>query len=304
MRVRVRLLRATGFWSCGAATSTPCARGASAGPRASGRADIVIPVPTRGPAPRSGTPRKPARRSSWGLIRNHYVGRTFIEPKQGIRHFGVKVKLNPMQARGGGGRLDRPRHHQPQDRQDDSRRRGQVRPRPHLLAAHPVAVLLRHRHDAQGADRLQPFDRGDLPVSGRRLARLSLTRRDAEGDRLRSVALLPRVLHRRLPRRDRARADPPAAASLRTRAGREPTDDRGRGRHRGRRRGGSAGSPRSRGATFRPEVSAASADSPASCRCRPAIASVLVHRRRGQAEGGVHQRTATTASASTWWRWA
>src|SRR5947209_3805982 len=31
-----------------------------------------------------------------GLIRNHYVGRTFIEPKQGIRHFGVKVKLNPM----------------------------------------------------------------------------------------------------------------------------------------------------------------------------------------------------------------
>jgi amidophosphoribosyltransferase len=31
-----------------------------------------------------------------GLIRNHYVGRTFIEPKQGIRHFGVKVKLNPV----------------------------------------------------------------------------------------------------------------------------------------------------------------------------------------------------------------
>jgi len=31
-----------------------------------------------------------------GLIRNHYVGRTFIEPQQGIRHFGVKVKLNPM----------------------------------------------------------------------------------------------------------------------------------------------------------------------------------------------------------------
>jgi len=31
-----------------------------------------------------------------GLIRNHYVGRTFIEPKQSIRHFGVKVKLNPV----------------------------------------------------------------------------------------------------------------------------------------------------------------------------------------------------------------
>ena len=32
----------------------------------------------------------------FGLIRNHYVGRTFIEPKQSIRHFGVKVKLNPV----------------------------------------------------------------------------------------------------------------------------------------------------------------------------------------------------------------
>jgi amidophosphoribosyltransferase len=33
----------------------------------------------------------------FGLIRNHYVGRTFIEPKQSIRHFGVKVKLNPVE---------------------------------------------------------------------------------------------------------------------------------------------------------------------------------------------------------------
>ena len=33
-----------------------------------------------------------------GLIRNHYVGRTFIEPQQSIRHFGVRVKLNPCEA--------------------------------------------------------------------------------------------------------------------------------------------------------------------------------------------------------------
>jgi amidophosphoribosyltransferase len=31
-----------------------------------------------------------------GLVRNHYVGRTFIEPEEQIRHFGVKVKLNPV----------------------------------------------------------------------------------------------------------------------------------------------------------------------------------------------------------------
>jgi amidophosphoribosyltransferase len=34
----------------------------------------------------------------FGLIRNHYVGRTFIEPQQSIRHFGVKVKLNPVRS--------------------------------------------------------------------------------------------------------------------------------------------------------------------------------------------------------------
>jgi amidophosphoribosyltransferase len=34
----------------------------------------------------------------FGLIRNHYVGRTFIEPKKSIRHFGVKVKLNPVRS--------------------------------------------------------------------------------------------------------------------------------------------------------------------------------------------------------------
>jgi amidophosphoribosyltransferase len=33
-----------------------------------------------------------------GLIRNHYVGRTFIQPQQSIRHFGVQVKLNPVRS--------------------------------------------------------------------------------------------------------------------------------------------------------------------------------------------------------------
>ena len=59
-------------------------------------ADIVIPVPDSGTSAALGYSEESGTAFEMGLIRNHYVGRTFIEPKQGIRHFGVKVKLNPM----------------------------------------------------------------------------------------------------------------------------------------------------------------------------------------------------------------
>jgi amidophosphoribosyltransferase len=59
-------------------------------------ADIVIPVPDSGVSAALGFSQESGTAYEMGLIRNHYVGRTFIEPKQGIRHFGVKVKLNPM----------------------------------------------------------------------------------------------------------------------------------------------------------------------------------------------------------------
>jgi amidophosphoribosyltransferase len=59
-------------------------------------ADLVIPVPDSGTSAALGFSEEAAIPYDMGLIRNHYVGRTFIEPKQGIRHFGVKVKLNPM----------------------------------------------------------------------------------------------------------------------------------------------------------------------------------------------------------------
>ncbi len=61
-------------------------------------ADVVIPVPDSGVSAALGFSEESGIRYELGLIRNHYVGRTFIEPKQGIRHFGVKVKLNPMRA--------------------------------------------------------------------------------------------------------------------------------------------------------------------------------------------------------------
>jgi amidophosphoribosyltransferase len=59
-------------------------------------ADIVVPVPDSGLFSAMGYSRESGLPLEFGLIRNHYVGRTFIEPKQSIRHFGVKVKLNPV----------------------------------------------------------------------------------------------------------------------------------------------------------------------------------------------------------------
>jgi amidophosphoribosyltransferase len=68
-------------------------------------ADIVIPVPDSGTSAALGYSEEAAIPYEMGLIRNHYVGRTFIEPQQGIRHFGVKVKLNPMPDMIGGRRV-------------------------------------------------------------------------------------------------------------------------------------------------------------------------------------------------------
>ncbi len=59
-------------------------------------ADVVIPVPDSGLGAALGYAERSGIPFDLGLIRNHYVGRTFIEPRQGIRHFGVRVKLNPM----------------------------------------------------------------------------------------------------------------------------------------------------------------------------------------------------------------
>jgi len=59
-------------------------------------ADIVIPVPDSGVPAALGYANESNIPFDFGLIRNHYVGRTFIEPRQSIRHFGVKIKLNPV----------------------------------------------------------------------------------------------------------------------------------------------------------------------------------------------------------------
>jgi amidophosphoribosyltransferase len=59
-------------------------------------ADVVVPVPDSGVAAALGYASESGIPFRMGLIRNHYVGRTFIEPSQAIRDFGVRLKLNPV----------------------------------------------------------------------------------------------------------------------------------------------------------------------------------------------------------------
>ncbi len=59
-------------------------------------ADLVVPVPDSGVAAAIGYARESGINFRQAIIRNHYVGRTFIEPSQSIRSFGVRLKLNPI----------------------------------------------------------------------------------------------------------------------------------------------------------------------------------------------------------------
>ena len=59
-------------------------------------ADLVVPVPDSGVAASIGYAAESGLSFRFGLVRNHYVGRTFIEPRQSIRSFGVRIKLNPV----------------------------------------------------------------------------------------------------------------------------------------------------------------------------------------------------------------
>jgi amidophosphoribosyltransferase len=59
-------------------------------------ADVVVPVPDSGVTAALGFAAESGIPFDFGLIRNHYIGRTFIEPEQAMRQFGVGVKLNPV----------------------------------------------------------------------------------------------------------------------------------------------------------------------------------------------------------------
>jgi amidophosphoribosyltransferase len=59
-------------------------------------ADIVVPVPDSGNAAALGYAEEAGLPFEMALVRSHYIGRTFIEPRASIRHFGVKIKFNPV----------------------------------------------------------------------------------------------------------------------------------------------------------------------------------------------------------------
>ena len=58
--------------------------------------DMVVPIPDSGFPAALGYAAQSKTLLELGMIRNHYIGRTFIEPEQRIRHFGVKIRLNPV----------------------------------------------------------------------------------------------------------------------------------------------------------------------------------------------------------------
>ena len=115
-------------------------------------ADVVIPVPDSGTPAAQGYARASGLPFADGLIKNRYVGRTFIQPDQALREHGVRLKFNPLAARDRGQaagrrrRLDRARLDDAQDRADAARCRCARGAPARLGAADHLALLLRHRH--------------------------------------------------------------------------------------------------------------------------------------------------------------
>ena len=169
-------------------------------------ADVVVPIPDSGVCAAIGYSEEAKVPLRFGLIRNHYVGRTFIEPAQSIRHFGVKVKLNTVTSIIEGRRVVLI---------DDSLVRGTTSRKivkmvraagadgsapAHQLSADRVAVFLRRRHAAAPrADRRDAYAGRDPEVRRRRYARLPEPRRPAVVGEGQERVVLHVVLHRQLP---------------------------------------------------------------------------------------------------------
>ena len=128
-------------------------------------ADMVMPVPESGIPAAQGYARASGIPYGDGLVKNRYVGRTFIQPSQKMRGVGVRLKLNPLprehpgQAPRGRRRLDRARHHDAPGRRDAARGRRGRGALPGVVAAVPVALLLRAWTPAGAASCSRPTSR-------------------------------------------------------------------------------------------------------------------------------------------------
>ena len=140
-------------------------------------ADLVMPIPDSGTPAAIGFAKASGIPFEEGLIKNRYVGRTFIQPDQELRRQGIRLKFNPLDEVAG----------QRVVIVDDSivrgntmqqlvamlvRRRRRRGARADLVAAGRLALLLRHRHGRRGrARRRPPVGRGDARAHRRDLAR-------------------------------------------------------------------------------------------------------------------------------------
>jgi amidophosphoribosyltransferase len=133
-------------WALGAAAREEMGRQLA---RESGvAADLVVPVPDSGVTAAIGYAAESGIPFNFGLIRNHYVGRTFIEPEQRVRDFGVRMKLNPVrsaargQARDSDRRLDHSRDDFAEDRAHGAGGGSDRGASAHLVSADDFALFL------------------------------------------------------------------------------------------------------------------------------------------------------------------
>ena len=208
-------------------------------------ADLVIPVPESGTPAAIGYAEESGIPYGQGLVKNSYVGRTFIQPSQTIRQLGIRLKLNPLRDVIEGKRLAVV---------DDTIVRGNTQralvrmlreagaargARAHLQPAGQVAVLLRHRlRQPRRAGRQRSVGRGDLSLPGRRLPRLRRPRGAGRGHQRPGRQVVPGLLRRGLPgaaatRRAAGQAHARAGADREHRRRRPAHPDGRRGRGRG-----------------------------------------------------------------------
>ncbi len=161
-------------------------------------ADLVLPIPDSGTPAAIGFARATGIPFSEGLIKNRYVGRTFIQPEQGMREQGIRMKFNPLAEVAGKRRrrrrrLDRARLDDAADRRDALRRRRRRGARAHLVAARRLALLLRNRPRIRGRDDRGARDgrggaRRDRRDEPRATSRSKACRRRRDGPRTPSAA--------------------------------------------------------------------------------------------------------------------